>query len=157
MNIWWSVTSLYMTSLRILTKLMRLCGLYQVRNENTCNNNVLVVWQSLLNNYLTNLLPPKNLYWFRSHLELQNTEFLLIFMMIALFPQFIFTEIHSDLEKIEKPKMFILISTVMTWAKSKPLDPVSSLIIARARVLGPQFKQYMNTLSTICELFIPLF
>lgn len=76
-------------------------------------------------------------------------------MMIALFPQFIFTEIHSDLEKIEKPKMFILISTVMTWAKSKPLDPVSSLIIAR--VLGSQFKQYMNTLSTICELFIPLF
>lgn len=76
-------------------------------------------------------------------------------MMIALFPQFIFTEIHSDLEKIEKPKMFILISTVMTWAKSKPLDPVSSLIIAQ--VLGPQFKQYMNTLSTICELFIPLF
>lgn len=76
-------------------------------------------------------------------------------MMIALFPQFIFTEIHSDLEKIEKPKMFILISTVMTWAKSKPLDPVSSLIIAR--VLGPQFKQYMNTFSTICELFIPLF
>lgn len=95
------------------------------------------------------------LYWFRSHLELQNTEFLLIFMMIALFPQFIFTEIHSDLEKIEKPKMFILISTVMTWAKSKPLDPVSSHIIAR--VLGPQFKQYLNTLTTICELFIPLF
>lgn len=155
MNIWWSVTSLYMTSLRILTKLMRLCGLYQVRNENTHNNNVLVVWQSLLNNYLTNLLPPKILYWFRSHLELQNTEILLIFMMIALFPQFIFTEIHSDLEKIEKPKMFILISTVMTWAKSKPLDPVSSHIIAR--VLGPQFKQYLNTLTTICELFIPLF
>lgn len=151
MNIWWSVTSLYMTSLRILTKLMRLCGLYQVRHENTCNNNVLVVWQSLLNNYLTNLLPPKILYWFRSHLELQNTEFLLIFMMIALFPQFIFTEIHSDLEKIEKPKMFILISTVMTWAKSKPLDPVSSLIIAR--VLGPQFKQYMNILSTIWTIY----
>lgn len=78
-------------------------------------------------------------------------------MMIALFPQFIFTEIHSDLEKIEKPKMFILISTVMTWAKSKPLDPVSSHIIARVPVLGPQFKQYLNTLSTICELFIPLF
>jgi len=35
------------------------------------------------------------------------------------------TEIHSDLDKIEKSKMFILISTVMTWAKSKPLDPVS--------------------------------
>ena len=36
-----------------------------------------------------------------------------------------YTEIHSDLDKIEKPKMFILVSSVMTWARSKPLDPVS--------------------------------
>ncbi|RUS85279.1 hypothetical protein EGW08_006980 [Elysia chlorotica] len=33
------------------------------------------------------------------------------------------SELHSDLDKIDKPKMFILISTCMTWARSKPLDP----------------------------------
>lgn len=35
------------------------------------------------------------------------------------------SELHADLERIEKPKMFILVSSVMTWANSKPLDPVS--------------------------------
>ena len=39
------------------------------------------------------------------------------------------SELHSDLDKIEKPKMFILISSVLTWAKSKPLDPVSQVLI----------------------------
>ncbi|CAG5133899.1 unnamed protein product, partial [Candidula unifasciata] len=32
-------------------------------------------------------------------------------------------KMHSDLETIEKSKTFILISTCMTWAKSKTLDP----------------------------------
>jgi len=36
------------------------------------------------------------------------------------------SEIHADLEHVEKQKMFILISSVMTWARSKPLDPVST-------------------------------
>ena len=35
------------------------------------------------------------------------------------------SEIHADMEHIDKQKMFILISSVMTWARSKPLDPVS--------------------------------
>ena len=34
------------------------------------------------------------------------------------------SEIHADMEHIDKQKMFILISSVMTWARSKPLDPV---------------------------------
>ena len=33
--------------------------------------------------------------------------------------------LNSELERIDKPKIFILLSTVMTWAKSKPADPVS--------------------------------
>lgn len=37
------------------------------------------------------------------------------------------SEIHADLEHIDKQKMFILVSSVMTWAKSKALDPVSYL------------------------------
>lgn len=48
-----------------------------------------------------------------------------LFISIIINLLVLFSELHSDLDKIEKPKMFILISTVMTWAKSKPLDPVS--------------------------------
>ncbi|PAA65553.1 hypothetical protein BOX15_Mlig018534g2 [Macrostomum lignano] len=32
------------------------------------------------------------------------------------------TELHQDIEKLESQKVFILLSTVMTWAKSKPAD-----------------------------------
>lgn len=37
------------------------------------------------------------------------------------------SELHADLDRLEKPKMFILISSVMTWANSKPLDPVKKI------------------------------
>lgn len=39
----------------------------------------------------------------------------------------VYAELHSDLEKIdrEKPRIFILLSSVLTWARSKPADPVS--------------------------------
>ena len=33
--------------------------------------------------------------------------------------------LHGELEKIDKPKVFILLSTILTWAKTKPADPVS--------------------------------
>jgi len=38
-------------------------------------------------------------------------------------------EIHSDLDNMddmEKPYVFVLISSVLTWARSKPVDPVIS-------------------------------
>jgi len=40
-----------------------------------------------------------------------------------------FTELHSNLGSFDKtkPRTFILVSTVLTWARSKPLDPVSWL------------------------------
>ena len=37
--------------------------------------------------------------------------------------------LHSQLEEIDKPKIFILLSTVMTWAKTKPADPVIRKLI----------------------------
>ncbi len=63
----------------------------------------------------------RSLFWgivsyYRAIIDLLNINQLLMC---------IFTELHSDLEKLEKPKMYVLVSTVMTWAKSKPLDPVS--------------------------------
>jgi len=38
----------------------------------------------------------------------------------------VFSELHSNLESFDKtkPRTFILVSTVLTWARSKPLDPV---------------------------------
>lgn len=35
------------------------------------------------------------------------------------------TALHSELEHFTFPKMFILVSTLMTWGKTKPADPVS--------------------------------
>ena len=33
--------------------------------------------------------------------------------------------LHAELANFKKMKVFICLSTVMTWARSKPLDPVS--------------------------------
>ena len=33
--------------------------------------------------------------------------------------------LHSEMEKIDKPKTFILLSPILTWAKTKPADPVN--------------------------------
>ncbi|KAK3092589.1 hypothetical protein FSP39_004695 [Pinctada imbricata] len=66
------------------------------------------------------------------------------------------SELHSDLEKIEKPKMFILISTVMTWAKSKPLDPDDPEIPFteddyRRRKPHPNFKEHISAEKTVIK------
>ena len=34
------------------------------------------------------------------------------------------SSLNSNLEQIDKPKIFVLLSTVLTWAKTKPADPV---------------------------------
>lgn len=33
--------------------------------------------------------------------------------------------LHSEIDKIDKPKIFILVSPILTWAKTKPADPVT--------------------------------
>jgi len=41
---------------------------------------------------------------------------------------YLLLEIHSDLDNmvdVEKPCMFILISSVLTWARTKLVDPVT--------------------------------
>jgi adenylate kinase len=35
------------------------------------------------------------------------------------------TALNEEVSHFEKRKIFILLSTMMTWARSKPLDPVS--------------------------------
>lgn len=41
---------------------------------------------------------------------------------------FAFAALHNSMETFSAPKMFILVSTVMTWACSKAVDPVSGHI-----------------------------
>jgi len=67
------------------------------------------------------------------------------------------SEIHSDLEKLDKAKMFILISTAMTWAKSKPLDPDDPEIPFteddyRRRKPHPNFKEHISAEKTVIKL-----
>lgn len=67
------------------------------------------------------------------------------------------SELHSDLEKIEKPKMFILISSVLTWAKSKPLDPDDPEIPFteddyRRRKPHPNFKEHISAEKTVIKM-----
>ena len=69
-------------------------------------------------------------------------------MVLCLLP----TEIHSDLEKVDKPKMFILISTVMTWAKSKSLDPVSNQFVFLYFQLFPFFYASLRGTPSVCQM-----
>ncbi|XP_033112222.1 adenylate kinase 7-like [Anneissia japonica] len=57
--------------------------------------------------------------------------------------------LHAELERFKTPKMFILLSTVMTWAKSKPLDPDDPEIPFteddyRRRKAHPNFKNHIS-------------
>ena len=53
---------------------------------------------------------------------------LVVVALISLnvFPSLL-SALHAELENFNKMKVFICLSTVMTWARSKPLDPVSYL------------------------------
>ncbi|XP_050405998.1 adenylate kinase 7, partial [Patella vulgata] len=67
------------------------------------------------------------------------------------------SELHADLEKIERSKMFILISSCMTWAKSKPLDPDDPEIPFteddyRRRKPHPNFKEHISAEKTVIKL-----
>ncbi|XP_074647604.1 adenylate kinase 7-like [Tubulanus polymorphus] len=67
------------------------------------------------------------------------------------------SQLHSDLDKIDSQKMFILISTVLTWARSKPLDPDDPEIPFteddyRRRKAHPNFKDHISAEKTVIKL-----
>lgn len=71
----------------------------------------------------------------------------------------IVSQLHSDLEKIdrEKPRMFVLLSSVLTWARSKPADPDDPEIPFteddyRRRKPHPNFKDHLSAEKTILKL-----
>uniref|UniRef100_A0A8C3B5N2 Adenylate kinase 7 n=1 Tax=Cairina moschata TaxID=8855 RepID=A0A8C3B5N2_CAIMO len=65
--------------------------------------------------------------------------------------------LHTEIERFATPKVFILISTVMTWAKSKPPDPDDSEIPFteedyRRRKSHPNFMDHINAEKLILKL-----
>ncbi|XP_068538958.1 adenylate kinase 7 isoform X2 [Anas acuta] len=65
--------------------------------------------------------------------------------------------LHTEIEHFATPKVFILISTVMTWAKSKPPDPDDSEIPFteedyRRRKSHPNFMDHINAEKLILKL-----
>lgn len=67
------------------------------------------------------------------------------------------SELHSDIDKLEKGKIFILISSVMTWARSKPLDPDDPEIPFteddyRRRKPHPNFKEHLSAEKTVMKM-----
>lgn len=64
--------------------------------------------------------------------------------------------LHSELERIDKPKIFILLSTVLTWAKTKPADPEEPEIPFteedfRRRKAHPNYKDHLAAEKTVIK------
>ncbi|KAM6311370.1 adenylate kinase 7 [Aegotheles albertisi] len=65
--------------------------------------------------------------------------------------------LHKEIEHFTTPKLFILISTIMTWAKSKPPDPEDPEIPFteddyRKRKSHPNFEDHINAEKLIIKL-----
>ncbi|XP_066468320.1 adenylate kinase 7 isoform X1 [Tiliqua scincoides] len=67
------------------------------------------------------------------------------------------TALNAEAKQFEKQKVFILLSTIMTWARSKPLDPEDPEIPFteedyRRRKPHPNFMDHINAEKTIMKL-----
>ncbi|KAM9435519.1 adenylate kinase 7-like, partial [Clarias gariepinus] len=65
--------------------------------------------------------------------------------------------LHSEMEHFTSPKMFILVSTLMTWAKTKPADPDSPEIPLKEedytrRKPHPNFREHANAEKLVLKL-----
>ena len=51
-----------------------------------------------------------------------------VMMLNARCVVYLLLEMHSDMDNmdVERPYVFVLISSVLTWARTKPVDPVTS-------------------------------
>ncbi|BFZ12297.1 hypothetical protein BsWGS_15336 [Bradybaena similaris] len=69
----------------------------------------------------------------------------------------IITEMYSQLDRIEKPKVFILVSTCMTWARTASHEPEYTEDVFteddyRRRKPHPNFKEHINAEKTVLKL-----
>ncbi|XP_054827586.1 adenylate kinase 7 [Eublepharis macularius] len=67
------------------------------------------------------------------------------------------TALHEEMKQFEKQKVFILLSTIMTWARSKPLDPDDPEIPFteedyRRRKPHSNFMEHINAEKVILKL-----
>jgi len=49
-------------------------------------------------------------------------------LFVARWVLYVLLELHSDMDNmldVETPYTFVLISSVLTWARTKPVDPVT--------------------------------
>ena len=95
---WW-----YTTSQKILhnSRLKKQHGPSQVRSWD-----MQIIWHCRTDNHMKN-------------------KFCCLFLTPLIFSFFLSrTALHEEMENFKSRKMFILISTVMTWAMTKPQDPV---------------------------------
>uniref|UniRef100_A0A8C6Z562 Adenylate kinase 7 n=1 Tax=Nothoprocta perdicaria TaxID=30464 RepID=A0A8C6Z562_NOTPE len=65
--------------------------------------------------------------------------------------------LRTEMQQFETPKIFILISTIMSWAKSKPLDPEDAEIAFtdedyRRRKSHPNFTDHINAEKLVLKL-----
>lgn len=65
--------------------------------------------------------------------------------------------LHTEIENFESQKMFILLSTVMTWARSKPLDPDDPELPFteddyRRRKCHSNFKDHINAEKLVIKM-----
>lgn len=108
LNICWSVMWSCTTSPKMQHKkrLKRQHGQLQVRGLITWWTVLIILWSPTVKRDC--IIPYNPIMW-------------LIFYFI-FFKQ---TALHAELENFKSRKMFILVSTVMTWAMTKPQNPVS--------------------------------
>jgi len=68
----------------------------------------------------------------------------------------VLVELHTNVDSMVdmvKPYMFILISSVLTWARSKPVDPVTALFTVLILILFFHISSALND-SMLCKYLI---
>ncbi|XP_059209329.1 adenylate kinase 7 [Centropristis striata] len=60
--------------------------------------------------------------------------------------------LHNEMGRFSRPKVFILISTVMTWACSKPVNPDEPFTDEMRRRAHPNFKQHLDLEKRVVKM-----
>ncbi|NWX81451.1 KAD7 kinase, partial [Nothoprocta pentlandii] len=75
----------------------------------------------------------------------------------AVSSSLVISSLRTEMQQFETPKIFILISTIMSWAKSKPLDPEDAEMAFtdedyRRRKSHPNFTDHINAEKLVLKL-----
>ncbi|NWX96505.1 KAD7 kinase, partial [Nothoprocta ornata] len=75
----------------------------------------------------------------------------------AVSSSLVISSLRTEMQQFETPKIFILISTIMSWAKSKPIDPEDAEMAFtdedyRRRKSHPNFTDHINAEKLVLKL-----